>query len=94
MARIRADDPRKEFTAGEGLRGRASDGERVRLARILRHIIKHQEPFNSAVFAQEEERMKRQKLARLHNFARSLNGTLVPNPRLPSSVSTDTRLIW
>jgi hypothetical protein len=49
------------------------------LARILWHLLKHQEPFNPEVFAMEEQKMKRRQLARLQNLARSLNCSLVPN---------------
>ena len=62
---------------GAGPQGRASDGERVHLARILWHLLKYKQPFNPEVFAQEEAKMKRKKLARLHNLAESLNYRLV-----------------
>ena len=51
-----------------------------KLARILWHLIKYKEPFNTEVFAQAEEKMKRKKLARLQNLAASLNYQLIPNP--------------
>ena len=52
----------------------------VELARILWHLLKYRQPFNPAVFAREEERMKRRKLARLQNLAASLNYQLIPQP--------------
>jgi hypothetical protein len=64
---------------GAGPQGRTSDGERVQLARILWHLLKCKQAFNPEVFAQEEAKMKRKKLARLHNIAASLNYSLVPN---------------
>ncbi len=51
-----------------------------KLARILWHLLKFKEPFNPEVFAREEEKMKRKKLARLQNLAATLNYQLVPNP--------------
>ena len=51
-----------------------------KLARILWHLLKFKQPFNPAVFAKEEEKMKRKKLARLQNLAASLNYQLVPQP--------------
>jgi hypothetical protein len=50
-----------------------------KLARILWHLLKYKQPFNPEVFAKEEEKMKRQKLARLQNLAATLNYSLVPN---------------
>jgi transposase len=50
-----------------------------KLARVLWHLLKFKQPFNPEVFAKEEEKMKRKKLARLHNMAASLNYQLVPN---------------
>jgi hypothetical protein len=50
----------------------------IKLARILWHLLKYKEPFNSEVFAKEEQKMKRRKLARLQNMAASLNYQLVP----------------
>jgi hypothetical protein len=41
---------------GAGPQGRASNGERVHLARILWHLMKFKEPFNPEVFAQAEEK--------------------------------------
>ncbi len=55
-----------------------SDGNRAHLARILWHLLKFKEPFNPEVFAREEEKMKRRKLARLQNMAATLNYSLVP----------------
>ena len=49
-------------------------------ARVLWHLPKCQEPFKPEVFTKEEERMQRQKLARLHHLATALNYHLVPNP--------------
>jgi hypothetical protein len=40
--------------------------------------LKERQPFNPEVFAREEQKMKRQKLARLQNMAASLNYQLVP----------------
>ena len=50
-----------------------------KLARILWHLLKFKQPFNPAVFAQAEEKMKRKKLARLQTLATTLNYRLVPN---------------
>ena len=50
-----------------------------KLARILWHLLKFRQPFDPEVFAKEEEKMKRKKLARLHTIADSLNYRLVPN---------------
>jgi transposase len=50
-----------------------------KLARVLWHLLKFKQPFNPEVFAKEEEKMKRKKLARLHTMAESLNYRLVPN---------------
>ena len=51
-----------------------------KLARILWHLLKYQEPFNPEVFQQEAEKMRRQKLARLRNLAAALNYQLIPQP--------------
>jgi transposase len=51
-----------------------------KLARILWHMLKYKQPFDPAVFAHAEEKMKRKKLARLQNLAASLNYQLVPQP--------------
>jgi transposase len=51
-----------------------------KLARILWHLLKYKEAFNPEVFAKEEAKMKRKKLARLQNMAASLNCQLVPQP--------------
>jgi hypothetical protein len=51
-----------------------------KLARVLWHLLKYKQPFNPGVFAKEEAKMKRQKLARLQNLAASLNYQLVPQP--------------
>ena len=50
-----------------------------KLARVLWHLLKFKEPFNPTVFAREEEKLQRKKLARLHNLATALNYHLVPN---------------
>jgi transposase len=50
-----------------------------KLARILWHLLKYKQPFDPEVFAQAEAKMKRQKLARLHTLAATLNYTLVQN---------------
>ena len=50
-----------------------------KLARILWHLLKFKQPFNPEVFAKEEEKMKRKKLARLQTLATTLNYRLVPN---------------
>ncbi|MEO6036400.1 MAG: hypothetical protein ABIQ35_14195 [Verrucomicrobiota bacterium] len=42
-------------------------------------MIKYQEPFRPEVFAKEEEKTKRKKLARLQNLAATLNYQLVSN---------------
>lgn len=47
-------------------------------ARLLWHLLKYKEPFNPEVFAQEEAKMKRKKLARLHSLAATLNYQFVP----------------
>jgi transposase len=49
-----------------------------KLARILWHLLKYKEAFNPEVFAQAEEKMKRQKLARLQTLAASMNYQLTP----------------
>jgi hypothetical protein len=51
-----------------------------KLARILWHLLKFKQPFNPEVFAKEEARMKRQKLARLQNIAAALHYQLLPQP--------------
>ena len=50
-----------------------------KLARVLWHLLKYKEAFNPDVFAKEEEKMQRKKLARLHTMAAALNYQLVPN---------------
>ena len=50
-----------------------------KLARILWHLLKYKEPFNPEVFAKEEAKMQRHKLARLQNLAAALNYQLIPN---------------
>jgi transposase len=49
-----------------------------KLARILWHLLKYKQPFNPEVFAKEEAKMQKRKLARLQNLATSLNYNLVP----------------
>jgi transposase len=49
-----------------------------KLARLLWHLLKFKQPFNPQVFAQAEEKMKRQKLNRLQTLATTLNYRLVP----------------
>ena len=51
-----------------------------KLARVLWHLLKFKVPFNPEVFAKEEAKMKRQKLARLQNLAAALNYQLIPQP--------------
>ena len=46
---------------------------------MLWHRLKFQQAFDWKVFAKEEEKMKRQKLARLQNMAASLNDQRIPN---------------
>ena len=50
-----------------------------KLARVLWHLVKFKEPFKPEVFAKEEEKLQRKKLARLHHLATALNYSLVPN---------------
>lgn len=50
-----------------------------KLARVLWHLLKYKQNFDWAVFAKEEEKMKRKKLARLQNLAATLNYQLIPN---------------
>jgi transposase len=49
-----------------------------KLARVLWHLLKFKQEFDWKVFAKEEEKMKRKKLARLFNMAESLNYQLTP----------------
>ena len=49
-----------------------------KLARILWHLFKYREAFNPEVFREQEQRMQRKKLARLHNTAAALGLKLVP----------------
>jgi len=49
-----------------------------KLARVLWHLLKYKEPFDPQVFAKEEEKMKRKKLARLQNLAAAMNYQLIP----------------
>ena len=50
-----------------------------KLARVLWHLLKFKQAFDWKVFEKEEQKLKRQKLARLQNLAASLNYQLVPN---------------
>ncbi len=43
-------------------------------------LIKFKQPFTREIFAKEEEKMKRKKVARLFNLAESLNYQLTPKP--------------
>src|SRR5436190_14550141 len=49
-----------------------------KLARVLWHLLKYKQPTDCNVFAKEEEKMKRKKLARLQNLAASINFQLTP----------------
>jgi transposase len=49
-----------------------------KLARVLWHMLKFKQSFDWKVFAKEEEKMKRKKLARLQNLAASMNYQLMP----------------
>jgi transposase len=51
-----------------------------KLARVLWHLLRFKQPFDWNVFAKEEEKMKRKKVARLQNLAASLNYQLTPLP--------------
>ena len=50
-----------------------------KLAHILWHLLKFKQPFNPEVFAKEEAKMHRKKLARLEAMATTRNCRLVPN---------------
>jgi len=47
---------------------------------VLWHLLKYKQAFNPEVFAKEEAKMKRKKLARLQSMAAALNYQLVPQP--------------
>ena len=49
-----------------------------KLARVLWHLLKFKQAFDWNVFAKEEEKMKRRKLARLQNLAAAMNYQLTP----------------
>lgn len=49
-----------------------------KVARLLWHLLKYKQPFDPAVFAQEEAKMKRKKLQRLETMAESLNYRIDP----------------
>ena len=51
-----------------------------KLARVLWHLLKFKVEFDWKVFAKEEEKIKRKKVARLFNLAESLNYQLTPKP--------------
>jgi transposase len=51
-----------------------------KLARVLWHLLKYRQEFDWNVFAQEEAKMKRKKLARLFHMAESLHYQLTPKP--------------
>ena len=51
-----------------------------KLARILWHLLKFKQPFNPEVFAHEEQKMKRKRLARLQSLAASMKYELIPQP--------------
>lgn len=54
-----------------------------KLARVLWHLLKFKVEFDWQVFAKEEEKMKRKKVARLFNLAESLNYQLTLKPATP-----------
>ena len=45
---------------------------------MLWHLLKFKQEFDWKVFAKEEEKMKKKKLARLRNLAASMNYQLTP----------------
>ena len=49
-----------------------------KLARVLWHLLKFKQAFDWKVFAKEEQKMKRKKLARLQNLAAAMNYQLTP----------------
>lgn len=51
---------------------------RQRLVELLWHLLKFVQPFHPEVFAKEEEKMKRKKLARLETMATTLNYRIIP----------------
>ncbi len=51
-----------------------------KLARVLWHLLKYKEACNPEVFKKEEEKMKKKKLARLHNLAAALKCQVTPLP--------------
>jgi hypothetical protein len=65
---------------GASPQGRASDGERVHLARILWHLIKHRTPYDPTVWQLAEEKLKLKKLHRLHQTAAALGFKLTVAP--------------
>ena len=64
----------------EGADGRTQSHHRHghKLARVLWHLLKFKQAFDWKVFAKEEEKMKRKKLARLQNLAAAMNYQLTP----------------
>jgi hypothetical protein len=62
---------------GAGPQGRASDGERVHLARILWHLIKHRTPYDPTVWQHAEEKLKLKQIQRLHQSATALGFKLI-----------------
>ena len=50
------------------------------LARVLWHLLKYKQEFDWNVFAREEAKMKRKKLARLQTLAAAMNYQLTPLP--------------
>jgi transposase len=51
-----------------------------KLARIIWHLIKHQEPYDPAVWAQAEEKNRQKKLKRLQQNAATFGYQLVSLP--------------
>ena len=63
---------------------------------MLGHLLKYKQPFDWNVFAKEEEKMKRKKLARLQNLAASMNFQLTPLPFTPLvyQEAASSWLVW
>lgn len=51
-----------------------------KLARILWHLIKHRQPYDPTIWALAEEKLRKKKLARLHQSAAALGYQLLPSP--------------
>jgi predicted ATPase len=49
-----------------------------KLARIIYHMVTTQQPYDTTIFQEQEERRQRQKSARLHAQARELGFQLIP----------------